>query len=398
MAPSSHIIRIPRTDEDGSFVLGEVTPSGSKPLNLKLVATEGEEPYVLKLRHDRIGDLRASNNPCSLDEWEKILKSFLLGDEPVEGVEAGAESSVGKAIVITIRRRVAGISQRLGSLTLSHKPDEAIQLFDWCGAAIEERERLRSDLRASDAKAASLEAQVAELRAQLEELTEAKTAREAELLEKFCALLNEKKVKIREQQRLLSAAKVDPSRLDVARAAQATTTSTTTSATTRGRSPKAAAGPSRDRKRKSHSVGGEDSGSESGSDFEPVTSRPGGGGDRMDLDDDVQETPESRVIMTPEVPETQGSDDRETTTDDEATASGSEDEAPLPPPKTRQQEKQSRTSAGKGKATVTGTSKAETSTRKDMVISPVKKPARKPPAKAATPPAGESETESDDEL
>jgi hypothetical protein len=47
MAPS-HIIRVPRTDEEGSFVLGEVTPSGSKPLNVKFVATEGEEPYVVK--------------------------------------------------------------------------------------------------------------------------------------------------------------------------------------------------------------------------------------------------------------------------------------------------------------------------------------------------------------
>jgi hypothetical protein len=45
---SSHIIRIPRTDEEGAFVLGEVTPSGSKPLNIKFVATEGEEPYVVK--------------------------------------------------------------------------------------------------------------------------------------------------------------------------------------------------------------------------------------------------------------------------------------------------------------------------------------------------------------
>jgi hypothetical protein len=47
MAPS-HIIRVPRTDEVGAFVLGEVTPSGSKPLNVKFVATEGEEPYVVK--------------------------------------------------------------------------------------------------------------------------------------------------------------------------------------------------------------------------------------------------------------------------------------------------------------------------------------------------------------
>jgi hypothetical protein len=45
---SSHIVRVPRTDEEGAFVLGEVTASGSKPLNIKFVATEGEEPYVVK--------------------------------------------------------------------------------------------------------------------------------------------------------------------------------------------------------------------------------------------------------------------------------------------------------------------------------------------------------------
>ena len=55
---SSTIIRIPRTDTDqeDDFILGEVTHSGSggssargsaKPLNLKIVATEGEEPYAL---------------------------------------------------------------------------------------------------------------------------------------------------------------------------------------------------------------------------------------------------------------------------------------------------------------------------------------------------------------
>lgn len=55
---SSTIIRIPRTDtnQEDDFILGEVTHSGaggssagraSKPLNLKIVATEGEEPYAL---------------------------------------------------------------------------------------------------------------------------------------------------------------------------------------------------------------------------------------------------------------------------------------------------------------------------------------------------------------
>ncbi len=68
------------------------------------------------VRHDRIGELRGSNSPCSPDEWEAILKSFLLGDEPVEGIEAGAEARVGKSITITIRRRVAGINVRINTL------------------------------------------------------------------------------------------------------------------------------------------------------------------------------------------------------------------------------------------------------------------------------------------
>lgn len=52
---SSTIIRIPRTDTDqeDDCILGEVVHSGgssgrgSKPLNLKIIATEGEEPYAL---------------------------------------------------------------------------------------------------------------------------------------------------------------------------------------------------------------------------------------------------------------------------------------------------------------------------------------------------------------
>ncbi|KAL1841412.1 hypothetical protein VTJ49DRAFT_7089 [Mycothermus thermophilus] len=382
MAPS-HIIRIPRTDKEGSFILGEVTQSGSKPLNVKLVATEGEAPYVLKLRHDRIGELRASSSPCSPEEWETVLKSLLLGGEPVEGIEAGAEANLEKAITITIRRRVAGISQRLGTLTLPYKEEEEIALFDWCGAALLDREQAQASVRSESAKVTDLEAQIAELRSQLDELTQSKADREAELLEKFCTLLNEKKVKIREQQRLLSTAKVDPSRLDAARAAQATTRSAAVG------SPKAS--PSRKPKRKAleDASGGGESDSEDG--FETVTRR---AGDRMDLD--VKEGPETRTQETPEVPETPESQDRETSTDSDATASESEDEAPVPPPPTRRQQQQS--SEPRAGKTAAGTSKAG-STRKGVAIHPIRKPIRKPSTKAAAaPPADGSETQSDDEL
>lgn len=43
-----HVVRIPRSDEDGAFVLVRVSPSAaSGPLDVKLAATEGVAPYVL---------------------------------------------------------------------------------------------------------------------------------------------------------------------------------------------------------------------------------------------------------------------------------------------------------------------------------------------------------------
>lgn len=40
------VLRFPRSDDKAAFVLIQVTQKGSKPLDLKLVGTEGEEPYV----------------------------------------------------------------------------------------------------------------------------------------------------------------------------------------------------------------------------------------------------------------------------------------------------------------------------------------------------------------
>lgn len=382
---SSKILRVPRTDsgEDDAYILGEVTSLGSKPLNVKLVATEGEEPYVVKLRHDRIGELRASNSPCSPDEWEAILKAVLLGGEPVEGIEAGAEAHVGKTITITIRRRVAGINQRLGAITLNHKADEAIQLFDWCGSAALEREQFKADLAAETAKVEDLDARVTELKDQLDELTQAKKVREAELLEKLCGLLNEKKVKIREQQLLLKSARMDESKLAALEATRPSSSG--------ARAPKA----SRSSKRK---VPQDVSSDESDDGFEKMdVDQPGPTAaspptHTMDADSDVgQQTPDEG---------------------DDATASeDEEDEEPLPKPTRATKGKgraarstaspPARTPKGKGRETLTMHPK-----RVAASPSPVPSPAkaavtrhRAAAASAAPPPANEgSETESDDEL
>ena len=46
MTSKQQILRIPRSDSPDSFVLVNVTRTGKSELDLKLVATEGEDPYV----------------------------------------------------------------------------------------------------------------------------------------------------------------------------------------------------------------------------------------------------------------------------------------------------------------------------------------------------------------
>ncbi len=45
---SLNILRIPSEEGNGGFVLVQVTSSGSKALDVKLVATEGQAPYTAK--------------------------------------------------------------------------------------------------------------------------------------------------------------------------------------------------------------------------------------------------------------------------------------------------------------------------------------------------------------
>jgi hypothetical protein len=42
----THILRVSRVDNDGDYVLVQVTPNGRKELDLKLVATDGLSPFV----------------------------------------------------------------------------------------------------------------------------------------------------------------------------------------------------------------------------------------------------------------------------------------------------------------------------------------------------------------
>ena len=86
-------------------------------------------------------------------------------------------------------------------------------MFDWCALTIQSRDASSDDLAGLQVKLEEKENEVRTLNDKLAELVNVKQAVEDDLVEKFCALLNEKKLKVRDQQRLLSTAWVNPQRL-----------------------------------------------------------------------------------------------------------------------------------------------------------------------------------------
>ncbi|KAF4999755.1 hypothetical protein FDECE_11410 [Fusarium decemcellulare] len=219
----AYVLRFARSDDKSAFVLVQVTPKGSKRLDLKLVGTEGEAPYVASCKSSHspsitsqsrnpgpqfpaltVVSLRVKNCPASEAEWQQILED-LFHQEPLPDIQATATVQSEKSISITIRKEIQGITQRLGSVTLHHDPDEAIELFEWCGAAVETSAASKQAVADLTVKSADLEAAVIQLQSQLEELIRAKEEDETTLLRKFRDLLNEKKVKIREQQQVLAS-------------------------------------------------------------------------------------------------------------------------------------------------------------------------------------------------
>lgn len=44
---AGYVLRLPRTDEEGTFALVHTTQVRSKPLDMKLTGTDGLAPYVV---------------------------------------------------------------------------------------------------------------------------------------------------------------------------------------------------------------------------------------------------------------------------------------------------------------------------------------------------------------
>lgn len=99
--------------------------------------------------------------------------------------------------------------QRLGAVTLKQNDDEAIELFEWSGIAVERGNSLADEISSLKTKYREAEETITKLNAQLEDLITAKNEHDDQLIAKFAKLLNEKKLKIRNQQRLLATANVN---------------------------------------------------------------------------------------------------------------------------------------------------------------------------------------------
>lgn len=93
--------------------------------------------------------------------------------------------------------------QRLGAINLHYASAERIELFDWCGSSVDAMVKATEAASSAVAKAIRLETTLLQLRVQLDEIVQAKIEDEKNMFLKFRDLLNEKKLRIRQQQRLI---------------------------------------------------------------------------------------------------------------------------------------------------------------------------------------------------
>lgn len=210
MAP--RVVRIPRTDEAAvAFVLVKVESAGSLKLDLQLIGTDGSSPFIGQVKHNTVKKLRAKTYNGSDEDLIAALGYILLNDDDIERPkDVEAIANVDNDLHIVIRKNIGGITQRIATITLQQNDDVEIELFEWTAQAAASYDTARSALCDLQASMKEQQLTVERLNSQLDDLVKAKKEHESQLIQKFAELLNAKKLKIRDQQRLLSNASIDP--------------------------------------------------------------------------------------------------------------------------------------------------------------------------------------------
>lgn len=182
----------------------------------------------LTVQHKRLKKLQAKNYEGTDDDWSSILSYTLISKQNssldatqkknLEVVCSVSVSSSGRkkerTLSIAFRNNIEGIIQRLGVIELPEIKDTSdINLFEWTLLLLEQRDKLEEEAATQKEKADAEQAMEAKLQKQLSDLVDAKVEHEKQLLSKFCTLLNEKKLKMRNMQRVLQTAQVDQKKL-----------------------------------------------------------------------------------------------------------------------------------------------------------------------------------------
>lgn len=171
-----------------------------------------------EVRQSRISKLRDKRNQLSDDQWEYVLRSTLL-QRRLQGSEARTleklevfASLVGDQLSIIFRNNISGITQKLGEVAFKKDESQELDITGWAGTAVERSNALDREVQDLSSRYDEQTRELDKLNSQLEDLIKAKREHEDSLLKSFSQLLNTKKLKIRDQQRLLAGAKVDPTR------------------------------------------------------------------------------------------------------------------------------------------------------------------------------------------
>ncbi|PYI13675.1 hypothetical protein BO99DRAFT_346854 [Aspergillus violaceofuscus CBS 115571] len=209
------ILRFPRSDEPTACVLLHVTRRGPSALDLDLVGTEGECPFTGAVRQSHLNSYRSKNYQGTEDDWTQIILHVLGQAEQCEkeqdlfaGLEAlaiisGLETQ-DKEIKLVIRKKVQTITQKLGTLVLKQNDEQAIHLYDWTSTSVERADSFERRCAILLGRYRAAEQRIKDLDAQLDELLSAKTRHDEQLMKNLMQLLNEKKLKIRNQQRVVA--------------------------------------------------------------------------------------------------------------------------------------------------------------------------------------------------
>ena len=169
-----------------------------------------------EVRQSRISKLRDKRNQLNDDQWEDVLHSTLL-QRRTQASEASILEKLevlatitGERLSMVFRNNISAITQKLGEVIFKKDESQEIDIRNWTGTAVERSNELDREVQDLISKYDEQSRKMEKLNNQLEDLIIAKREHEDTLLRNFRELLNTKKLKIRDQKRILASAKLDP--------------------------------------------------------------------------------------------------------------------------------------------------------------------------------------------